>query len=240
MEEKKRKEGLDFIGSLTEELCIKYGIQQQGEYEMEDKQMIQKNTVELRGEVCSRFEYSHEVFGEGFYTAYLKVNRLSNVCDNIPIVVSERLIDVRENLSGCIVSISGQFRSYNLREEKIRLVLSVFVHEIEKIEDRNSNAVNNIYLDGYICKTPIYRETPLGREITDVLIAVNRSYGKADYIPCVCWGRNARFAGELPIGTKISVSGRIQSRIYTKKLLDGVEEKRTAYEVSVSKIAQEE
>lgn len=205
---------------------------------MENKKMIQRNTVELRGEVCSRFEYSHEVFGEGFYTAAINVKRLSNVCDIIPIVVSERIIDVRENLIGCVVSISGQFRSHNLREEKIRLALSVFVHEIEKIEDRNSNDVNSIYLEGYICKTPIYRETPLGRKITDALIAVNRSYGKADYIPCVCWGRNARFAGEFQIGTKISVSGRIQSRIYTKKLLDGMEEKRTAYEVSVSKVGE--
>ena len=204
---------------------------------MSDK-IIENNQVTVIGEVVSEFTYSHEVFGEGFYMVELLVKRLSNSCDRIPVMISERLIDVTQDCRGEYLMVSGQFRSYNRHEEtKNRLVLSVFAREIEFIEEEPDGArTNHILLEGYMCKRPVYRKTPLGREIADILLAVNRPYGKSDYIPCICWGRNALFASGIEIGTKLRVEGRIQSRQYTKKLSDGVEEIRTAYEVSVSKL----
>lgn len=199
---------------------------------------MNNNQVAVMGEIVSEFMYSHEIFGEGFYMADLRVERLSDSMDIIPIMVSERLLDVNEDYRGCFVSIMGQFRSYNRHEErKNRLVLSVFVREIEFIDEIMESAkTNQIYLDGYICKPPIYRKTPLGREIADLLLAVNRPYGKSDYIPCICWGRNARFAAGFEVGGRCIVIGRIQSREYVKKIADDEIEKRIAYEVSVSKL----
>ena len=166
------------------------------------------------------------------------VNRLSNYADYIPVMVSERLIDVTENYEGQYISVVGQFRSYNRHEEKKnRLVLSVFAREIEFTGEPGEDVKSNqIFLDGYICKEPIYRKTPLGREIADLLIAVNRSYGKSDYIPSICWGRNARYAAGFAVGEHVQIWGRIQSREYVKKLNEFETEKRIAYEVSVSKI----
>lgn len=200
--------------------------------------VIENNKVTIIGEVMSEFEYSHEVYGEGFYTVNLAVNRLSNSIDVIPLMVSERLVDVTEDLRGTIIEASGQFRSYNRHEEtKNRLVLSIFVRELEFVDEYDEEqSTNQIYLDGYICKPPIYRKTPLGREIADILIAVNRPYGKSDYIPCIAWGRNARYAAGFEVGSHIQVFGRIQSREYTKKINEEECERRTAYEVSVSKI----
>ena len=200
--------------------------------------VIENNRVTIIGEVVSEFEYSHEVYGEGFYTLNISVNRLSNSVDIIPLMVSERLVDVTEDLRGVIIEASGQFRSYNRHEEtKNRLVLSIFVRELQFLDDyMEENSTNQIFLDGYICKPAIYRKTPLGREIADILIAVNRPYGKSDYIPCIAWGRNARFAANFEVGTHIQVLGRIQSREYTKKVNEEECERRTAYEVSVSKI----
>lgn len=168
----------------------------------------------------------------------VEVARLSESYDIIPVMVSERLIDVDGNYEGEYVSISGQFRSYNRHEErKNRLILSVFAREISFVDElEESSRTNQIYLDGYICKEPVYRKTPLGREIADVLLAVNRPYGKSDYIPCICWGRNARYAGSFEVGAHCAVWGRIQSREYMKKLSEDQLEKRTAYEVSVSKL----
>ena len=162
---------------------------------MADK-IIENNQVSIIGEVASSFVFSHEVFGEGFYMVDILVKRLSDCSDCIPVMISERLIDVNKDYRGEFVQISGQFRSYNRHEEKRnRLVLSVFAREISFVEEETDKAkTNQICLDGYICKTPVYRKTPLGREIADMLIAVNRPYGKSDYIPCICWGRNARFA----------------------------------------------
>ncbi len=136
------------------------------------------------------------------------------------------------------IMVNGQFRSYNRHEErKNKLVLSVFAREIEFVDEiGESTKSNQIYLDGYICKEPVYRKTPLGREIADLLLAVNRPYGKSDYIPCICWGRNARFASNFEVGARCAVWGRIQSREYMKKLSDEQLEKRVAYEVSVSKL----
>ena len=204
---------------------------------MADK-ILEHNQVSIVGEIISDFQYSHEVYGEGFYMVEVAVSRLSNFSDYIPLMISERLIDTSQSYIGQKVYVTGQFRSYNRHEElKNRLVLSVFVREIEFIEEETEEMKSNqILLDGYICKDPIYRKTPLGREIADLLVAVNRSYGKSDYIPCICWGRNARFAARFEVGVHVQIWGRIQSREYVKRLNEDEVEKRTAYEVSVSKI----
>ena len=190
------------------------------------------------GEVASEFTFSHEVFGEGFYMVDVRVRRLSSSEDRIPLMISERLIDGSQDYIGEFIIASGQFRSYNRHDEqKNRLVLSVFVREVSFIEEELDGAkTNNIFLDGYICKLPIYRKTPLGREIADLLLAVNRPYGKSDYIPCICWGRNARFASTFEVGEHVQIFGRIQSRTYIKKLTETETQERTAYEVSVSKL----
>jgi single-stranded DNA-binding protein len=204
---------------------------------MTDK-VFDNNQVSIAGEVVGDFEFSHDVFGEGFYILEVSVNRLSNSYDIIPLMVSERLMDVKKDYKGMKIEVSGQFRSYNRHEDnKNRLVLSVFAREVIVCdEDYESSKPNYIFLDGYICKQPIYRKTPLGREIADILLAVNRPYGKSDYIPCICWGRNARFAESFTVGGHIQVWGRIQSREYQKKVTDLDFEKRVAYEVSVSKL----
>ncbi len=210
---------------------------------MTDK-VIENNQVTIMGEIVSGFSYSHEIFGEGFYMVDVKVQRLSDSFDVIPMMVSERLIDVSADYKGYRVEVNGQFRSYNRHEErKNRLVLSVFAREISFVDEIEESAkTNQIFLDGYICKPPIYRKTPLGREIADLLLAVNRPYGKSDYIPCICWGRNARYANSFAVGERCSVWGRIQSREYMKKIDEEQVEKRVAYEVSVSKleVAREE
>lgn len=204
---------------------------------MTDK-LFENNQVTMMGEIVSAFQFSHEVFGEGFYMVELAVSRLSNYSDYIPLMVSERLIDTEQDYTGQFIRISGQFRSYNRHEEKKnRLVLSVFVRELEFLDEIDENEkTNQIFLDGYICKEPIYRKTPLGREIADVLLAVNRSYGKSDYIPCICWGRNARYASAFAVGGHVLLWGRIQSREYMKRIGENQSEKRIAYEVSVSKL----
>ena len=199
---------------------------------------FENNQVSLVGEIVSDFTFSHEVYGEGFYMVEISVNRLSNFVDYIPVMVSERLIDVSGDYRGAYVYITGQFRSFNRHEEqKNRLVLSVFARELEILTDATEDdASNQIFLDGYICREAVYRKTPLGREIADLLVAVNRSYGKSDYIPCICWGRNARFASTFEVGTHVQICGRIQSREYVKKISDTEVENRVAYEVSVGKI----
>ena len=201
---------------------------------------LENNKVTVIGQVVSDFTFSHEVFGEGFYMVDLAVNRLSDQEDRIPLMISERLIDVTADHRGQTLEAVGQFRSYNRHEEhKNRLILSVFVREVEFPEEVAENEKTNyIFLDGYICKEPIYRKTPLGREIADLLLAVNRPYGKSDYIPCICWGRNARFASGFEVGTRCAIWGRIQSREYVKKISETEAEKRVAYEVSVSKLEQ--
>ena len=203
--------------------------------------VIENNRVCIIGEIVSEFTFSHEVFGEGFYIANVSVNRLSDMVDVIPLMISERLIDVTKDYRGMKIEVAGQFRSYNRHEgTKYKLVLSIFVRELRFIEEdempEEQSKSNQIFLDGFVCKPPIYRKTPLGREIADVLVAVNRPYGKSDYIPCIAWGRNARFAGGLEVGSHLQVSGRVQSREYTKKIGEDEVERRVAYEVSVSKI----
>ena len=195
---------------------------------MADK-IIENNQVSIMGQIVSQFTFSHQVFGEGFYLVDIMVKRLSDSEDIIPVMVSERLIDVTQDYEGEYLMVSGQFRSYNRHEEKKnRLVLSVFAREISFVEEEDDSVKSNqIYLDGYICKPPVYRKTPLGREIADLLIAVNRPYGKSDYIPCICWGRNARYASAFVVGGHVLIWGRIQSREYMKRVSD---------EVSVSKL----
>lgn len=204
---------------------------------MSDK-IIENNQVTIMGKVATEFSFSHEVFGEGFYMVEVEVKRLSNSEDRIPLMISERLIDVTQDYTGEYIMVHGQFRSYNRHEEqKNRLVLSVFVREISFMEEEpDGTKTNSIWLDGYICKEPIYRKTPLGREIADLLLAVNRPYGKSDYIPCICWGRNARYASSFEVGEHVQLLGRIQSREYVKRISYTETEKRVAYEVSVSKL----
>ena len=204
---------------------------------MSDK-IIENNQVTIMGKVATEFSFSHEVFGEGFYMVEVEVKRLSNSEDRIPLMISERLIDVTQDYTGEYIMVHGQFRSYNRHEEqKNRLVLSVFVREISFMEEEpDGTKTNSIWLDGYICKEPIYRKTPLGREIADLLLAVNRPYGKSDYIPCICWGRNARYASGFEVGEHVQLLGRIQSREYMKRISENETEKRIAYEVSVSKL----
>ena len=168
----------------------------------------------------------------------ISIKRLSNVCDVIPLMVSERLIDVTCDYMDRFIEASGQFRSYNQHEENHnRLILSVFVRDLQVFDEEVAcEKPNYIFLDGFICKPPVYRKTPLGREIADVLLAVNRPYGKSDYIPCICWGRNARFAAGFEVGVHVQICGRVQSREYQKKIGEEQFEKRIAYEISVSKL----
>ena len=204
---------------------------------MTDK-VIENNQVTVMGEVVSDFSFSHEIFGEGFYMVDVRCKRLSESYDIIPVMVSDRLLDVTADYMGELICVNGQFRSYNRHEERRnRLVLSVFAREVSFVEEFGDyTKTNQIFLDGYICKAPIYRKTPLGREIADLLVAVNRPYGKSDYIPCICWGRNARYANNFKVGERCAVWGRIQSREYMKKLDEENVERRVAFEVSVSKL----
>ena len=195
------------------------------------------NQAIVAGEVISDFQFSHEIFGEGFYKLRIKVKRLSDAFDEIPLLVSDRLVDVNQNCIGKKLEAKGQFRSYNKHENnRNHLVLSLFVRELELLDALDNRKPNMIFLDGYICKEPVYRTTPLGREIADVLLAVNRAYSKSDYIPCICWGRNARYAGKLPVGSRIQLWGRIQSREYQKRISEDTVVNRIAYEVSVNKM----
>ena len=203
---------------------------------------LENNHLLLVGKVTSDKKFSHEIYGESFYIFDLEVARLSGNSDIIPITISERLILEKELEIGDKVAIEGQFRSYNSYEnEKNRVILTVFAKDIkylsEEDEENSSEKVSNeVTLIGYICKKPIYRQTPFGREISDILLAVNRAYNKSDYIPAIAWGRNARFCQNIEVGTKVKITGRVQSRNYEKKFEDGTIQTRTAYEVSISSL----
>lgn len=202
--------------------------------------LLTTNKVYIEGKVVSELTYSHEMYGEGFYSFDVEVPRLSEVVDRLPITVSERILQNVDVSVGKIVSLEGQLRSYNkVIDGTSRLILTIFARDISN-KDEISSSPNEIYLDGYICKTPIYRTTPFGREITDILVAVNRPYNKSDYIPAIAWGRNARFSNSLEVGTHIKIWGRIQSRDYEKKISETETVKRTAYEVSISKMEKVE
>ena len=204
----------------------------------------ENNQLTLVGKVTSEKSFSHEIYGEKFYIFDLSVPRLSGNADIIPITISERLLVEQDLEIGKNIVIEGQFRSYNsYQNEKNRLVLTVFAKEVtfakedeEEFKPSKENSSNEVVLDGFICKKPVYRKTPFGREIADVLLAVNRAYNKSDYIPCIAWGRNARFCENMPVGTEVRVVGRVQSRQYEKKYEDGTSEIRIAYEVSVASL----
>ena len=200
--------------------------------------IIENNQVTISGEIASGFNFSHEIFGEKFYIVNLKIQRASGTDDIVPVTVSDRLIDVSDDYTGLFVSVTGQFRSYNKKDgERRKLLLSVFAREFEFAgDDEQFSYCNEIFIDGFICKDPVFRETPNGREIADLLIAVNRPYGKSDYIPCICWGRNAHYAGKLKTGQRCCITGRIQSRQYLKRIDDNNSEERTAYEVSALRL----
>ncbi len=194
------------------------------------------NKVYLMGEIVSEATFSHEVYGEGFYEFYVRVMRLSGQADILPVTISERLIQGHNLGVGSELCAIGQFRSYNkLENGRSRLMLTVFVREL--IDEAPTKNPNSIVLSGYICKPPVYRTTPFNREIADLLVAVNRAYNKSDYIPCIAWGRNARFVQNLKVGDRVALSGRIQSREYQKKLSETQSVTMTAYEVSISKLA---
>ena len=205
---------------------------------------LENNHLVLVGKVTSDKRFSHEIYGEKFYIFDLAVPRLSGNADIIPITVSERLLSINELKIDSKVIVEGQFRSYNSYEnERNKLVLTVFAKEIKFFEDQEAEievskdvVSNEVTLNGYICKKPIYRQTPFGREISDLLLAVNRAYNKSDYIPCIAWGRNARFCENIPVGTEVKIVGRVQSRTYEKKYEDGTVETKVAYEVSVSSL----
>jgi len=198
-------------------------------------ELLLNNSVELWGKVKSEPVFTHSVIGENFYEFDLEVPRLSDSSDIIPITISEKLFNKEDLKENSIFALNGQFRSYNkLVENKSKLMLTVFVREVIDVNtDKNPNIIN---LKGYLCKEPVFRTTPFKREICDILLAVNRAYNKSDYIPCIAWGRNARFVKNLPVGTKLNIEGRIQSRIYQKKLSDDEIVNKTAYEISISKI----
>ena len=200
--------------------------------------LVKNNEVKVVGKVVGEIEFSHKVYGEGFYTFDIEVPRLSDSVDILPVTISERLLPDVGDILDRTVEILGQFRSYNQYDEgRNRLILTIFVLELKVIEESEGyKNKNSICLNGYVCKDPIYRTTPFGREITDLLIAVNRSYHKSDYIPCISWGRNARYAQHLETGDNIMIWGRIQSRSYQKKLESGEVLTRVAYEMSISKM----
>ncbi|MBQ8164993.1 MAG: single-stranded DNA-binding protein [Clostridia bacterium] len=218
----------------------------------------ESNYATISGTIASVPTFSHEVYGEGFYSLYVDVKRLSNSFDRIPVMVSDRLAGIDEYVIGEYITVEGQFRSYNsVGENGSKLMLIVFAREIEfgrdsaidfseDTSDKDINQFteerpeaqdkNTVVLNGYICKPPIYRTTPFNREIADILLAVNRSYNKSDYIPCISWGRNARYCGKRKVGENVKVTGRIQSRTYQKKFEDGTVIEKVAYEVSVTRL----
>lgn len=201
-------------------------------------EQMQNNRAYVAGTVITVPEFSHEVLGEKFYDVTLSVRRLSDRHDEIPVTVSDRLMQDMPLAPGDMVGVSGQLRSYNKQTEgRSKLVLRIFARELD---DGESDTPNRIELEGFICKPPVYRTTPFKREICDMLLAVNRAYNKSDYIPAIAWGRNARYAGEFAVGDKVAVTGRIQSRIYQKTLPDGSVEDRVAYEVSVSRLEKQD
>lgn len=200
--------------------------------------LTENNQVHMIGKIAEEFLFHHKIYGESFYLATLETRRLSGRTDKIPLMVSGCLIDMTQSYIGETVEVNGQFRSHNWHEgDKNHLMLYVFAADLNFASGTKGCTENNqIHLNGYICKPPTYRETPQGREIADLLIAVNRTCGKSDYIPCIVWGRNARYAAGLPVGHEIELRGRIQSREYTKYVND-IQETRTAYEISVHYIA---
>lgn len=198
--------------------------------------LLVTNKVYIEGKITSEIEFSHQMYGEGFYIMKIEVPRLSDTVDILPVTVSERLISIMDIKVGDLVGVVGQLRSYNkIVDGSNRLILTIFARDVNFIEEI-SKAPNQMFIDGFVCKDPVYRTTPFGREITDILVAANRPYNKSDYIPVIAWGRNARFSSKLEVGSHIRIWGRVQSRTYEKKVSDEVVLSRVAYEVSITKM----
>lgn len=194
------------------------------------------NSIHLRGHVCQPLQFGHELFGEQFFVTTLRVPRLSGAEDFLPVTLSERLLIDEPIAAGSVLCLDGQLRSYNkVVEGSGRLLITAFAQRLLPEEDDKNP--NRVQLTGALCKAPSYRTTPFGREIADLMLAVNRSYGKSDYIPCITWGRTARYAANLKIGDKVQLVGRFQSRNYQKQLPDGTVLNKVAYEVSVSRLS---
>ena len=199
---------------------------------------FENNRATLAGEVCSELTFSHMIYGERFFLFQLRIPRLSENFDIVNITISERFFADVLPEEGDLLLVEGQFRSYNnFSNTGNRLILTVFAKYVEKITSLDTiDNPNQIYLSGYICKAPVYRTTPFQREIADILLAVNRFYNKSDYIPCIAWGRNAKYAEGLSVGTHLKIWGRIQSREYQKRLDEENFITKTAYEISISKM----
>lgn len=198
---------------------------------------MDNNKAVIIGSVEDELTFNHEIYGEKFYMMTVSVPRLSEINDHIKVMVSERLIGDIDIQTGQNVEITGQFRSYNnYNSENNKLILTLFAKDIEIFDTTKHKNPNSIFLNGFVCKTPVYRTTPFGREITDMLIAVNRTYNKSDYIPVIAWGRNARYCKNLSVGDNIQLWGRIQSRNYQKHLSEEEVITKTAYEISISKL----
>lgn len=192
------------------------------------------NYVRITGYV-DKFVYDHTAYDERFYSSFVHSQRRSGTVDDIPVIASEYLVK-KDDFDGKYVEIDGEFRSMNMEVEgKSKLILQIFAKNIRTTQEKADDE-NKIVLNGFVVKKPVYRITPSGREITNMLIAVNRPRWRSDYIPCVCWGRSAKWAEDLTVGTAIFIEGRIQSRTYVKKLSDEEREVRTAYEVSIGKM----
>jgi len=198
------------------------------------------NVITLTGTILSAAEFGHEISGEDFYNVFVSIPRMSEIADVLKVTMSGRIIKVNDLLIGCNVEIDGQIRTYNRKDEtgKSKLNVTVFANAINILDDSDVAFDNEAKLTGYICKKPVKRRTPFGRDVCDLILAVNRSYGRSDYVPCICWGRNAKFVSELEIGSKITCEGRLQSRQYNKTVDDKVET-RIAYELSVKTVTKE-
>ena len=198
---------------------------------------ITTNQLSLTGVIMENPQFDHEVFGEAFFRTVLSVPRLSGAFDLLPLTISERLMG-EDFQQGATVAIGGQLRSDNkVMGGAGRLLLTAFAQHLRPVDEEENP--NTVFLSGALCKPPSFRTTPFGREIADLMLAVNRSYGKSDYIPCIAWGRTARFASGLNVGDHVQLQGRFQSRVYQKQLPDGTVQERTAYEVSVSRLTLE-
>ncbi len=194
-----------------------------------------ENKVYLYGMVVSNPTPCDDYYGSDYCNIQISVRRLSSIIDTIPVTLHRDLVEQYNVKLGDNLAILGEFRSYNkIENNRSRLMLSVFVHEItDEIDTTNPNIIE---LSGYICKLPVYRTTPFNREIADLLIACNRNSNRSDYLPAIAWGRNARFAKNIMVGEQVHILGRIQSREYQKRLDNGEMQTRTEYEISIKEI----
>lgn len=198
----------------------------------------ENNQAIIRGEIASRFVFSHEFYGIRFYKVFVKVRRRSDAVDLLPVLVSDEQVDVTADYIGDFITVNGQYRSRDCHDDgqKRRLILYVYAKKVGFTgAELDADKMNHVMLDGFIVQIPVFRRTLLGKEITDIILAVNRPYGHTDYIPCILWGKDAEEAADWEVGKHVRITGKIQSRKYIKKLTGTKSEERVAYEVSVKK-----